>query len=1080
MVWKSFLVLSFFFVVAVPVDYRNEDMLISSVTNQCIPGDIEGCLQHFTEYCDRHDFGMALGSEKIRIFADAVRLQAARYKNLAVLEISGHCGDGTLAMYNELKRGQSLISLEENGVWHAAALKLVQHVITPSNAAPHISLLHGNYMKEFSALASKWSDMGFGVIVIDSNESTYRDIVIRLMELGLVHTDAIVIADNMYNAKWMRNFMEEEMGFATDVVPVTKPYRDGVLIARRRKVRIGLGNESCGVGEICEVDSVDELQKFALDALETAEYPAAAFMSVAKLGIAYLDNNRLFDAHGALRLAEHLGSATRNDGIIYNSSNLWNKVQTSLRTASKRLLEVSFQHTKSELPWCLPAEKRRFSFAKISCDKCLTKVKKSKKVKQHEACKICISKGHECRCQCPSSWSRPLTERYSVNAFLNRDYGKEDFYLENCVGACKEEHISSVNVGKNHGRISESWARSWSDSYLKIRSQLSTDFLRFNKGGVKLHELPKKMFRKFLEYGERYSSTGHCYFQEGSSDGGTVTLFWSAAMLRGVVLQTQLGMYSHEEWSGGVWRNYYSYPNHAIDFFRAFSIFPIVNKRVLVAGSQSPWLEGMSLAFGASSVTTSEWVNVKNLSQGYSHVNTVKAPEGLVDEIKKNGLFDAVLSFSSVEHDGLGRYGDPINPRGDFHALAEFRHLIRPGGKLFLAIPVEGTDGGMICNNLHRIYGRKRFEALTSEENGWRLLETIGGHMPTFGTIWNDPSKFKSCEGSIACDWQNQPLFVFERVIGEGENEYEDFVDGSAHTHNIKPQIDPKNAFWHSNYADLTIDHIATARDFLEKQKQNISNDNGTLLLRAALHAQAAIRIHTGISSLTSILHTSENLEEKQTRQDKKSISVVELAIAYSLQGEAFTAIGKELIERVRVCKKTESNPSHRCCACRNYDGDNIFDGMEGSNETNHLVFFAVAQDGYKKAQELVNSFLLVVEEEEENNDDEVALENAMNLLESIESGLIELAKLVSPILLQAKRISRGRRDVITLQNFKKNFDATEILNAFEELTHVRVDTGIVDNPSIPITMVHVGDKLQPFFGAGQFLSGLEDCGCDS
>jgi len=28
-------------------------------------------------------------------------------------------------------------------------------------------------------------------------------------------------------------------------------------------------------------------------------------------------------------------------------------------------------------------------------------------------------------------------------------------------------------------------------------------------------------------------------------------------------------------------------------------------------------------------------------------------------------LFDMVFSFSSIEHDGLGRYGDPLNPNGD-------------------------------------------------------------------------------------------------------------------------------------------------------------------------------------------------------------------------------------------------------------------------------------------------------------------------------------------------------------------------------------------------------------------------------
>ena len=33
--------------------------------------------------------------------------------------------------------------------------------------------------------------------------------------------------------------------------------------------------------------------------------------------------------------------------------------------------------------------------------------------------------------------------------------------------------------------------------------------------------------------------------------------------------------------------------------------------------------------------------------------------------------FDAVVSFSSIEHSGLGRYGDALNPWGDLIASAQ-------------------------------------------------------------------------------------------------------------------------------------------------------------------------------------------------------------------------------------------------------------------------------------------------------------------------------------------------------------------------------------------------------------------------
>ena len=47
-------------------------------------------------------------------------------------------------------------------------------------------------------------------------------------------------------------------------------------------------------------------------------------------------------------------------------------------------------------------------------------------------------------------------------------------------------------------------------------------------------------------------------------------------------------------------------------------------------------------------------------------------------------LFDLTVSYSGIEHDGLGRYGDPINPEGDISAMREMWLLTRPGGILLV------------------------------------------------------------------------------------------------------------------------------------------------------------------------------------------------------------------------------------------------------------------------------------------------------------------------------------------------------------------------------------------------------------
>uniref|UniRef100_A0A914YXU7 DUF268 domain-containing protein n=1 Tax=Panagrolaimus superbus TaxID=310955 RepID=A0A914YXU7_9BILA len=67
--------------------------------------------------------------------------------------------------------------------------------------------------------------------------------------------------------------------------------------------------------------------------------------------------------------------------------------------------------------------------------------------------------------------------------------------------------------------------------------------------------------------------------------------------------------------------------------------------------------------------------------------------------------FDFIVSFSSIEHSGLGRYGDPIDPIGDIREMNKIHCLLKNKGLLFLGLPV-GIDS--ILYNAHRIYGRIR------------------------------------------------------------------------------------------------------------------------------------------------------------------------------------------------------------------------------------------------------------------------------------------------------------------------------------------------------------------------------------
>lgn len=80
--------------------------------------------------------------------------------------------------------------------------------------------------------------------------------------------------------------------------------------------------------------------------------------------------------------------------------------------------------------------------------------------------------------------------------------------------------------------------------------------------------------------------------------------------------------------------------------------------------------------------------------------------------------FDVILNCSSVEHVGIaGRYGVVKEDlEADVRVMRELSHLLVPGGKMLLTLPV-GQD--RIVRPYHRIYG-KRLEHLL---NGWRVVE---------------------------------------------------------------------------------------------------------------------------------------------------------------------------------------------------------------------------------------------------------------------------------------------------------------------------------------------------------------------
>ena len=67
-----------------------------------------------------------------------------------------------------------------------------------------------------------------------------------------------------------------------------------------------------------------------------------------------------------------------------------------------------------------------------------------------------------------------------------------------------------------------------------------------------------------------------------------------------------------------------------------------------------------------------------------------------------DGSVSSLSSLCVVEHIGLGRYGDPLDPFGTEKALAELRRVLAPGGDLYLSVPIDAENRTYF--NAHRSF----------------------------------------------------------------------------------------------------------------------------------------------------------------------------------------------------------------------------------------------------------------------------------------------------------------------------------------------------------------------------------------
>jgi SAM-dependent methyltransferase len=114
-------------------------------------------------------------------------------------------------------------------------------------------------------------------------------------------------------------------------------------------------------------------------------------------------------------------------------------------------------------------------------------------------------------------------------------------------------------------------------------------------------------------------------------------------------------------------------------------------------GSQNKFVALLSKVF---SVTM---VDIRPLSLP---LDTLKFVTGSILELPfEDGSIESLSSLCVVEHIGLGRYGDPLDPLGTEKAVAELKRVVKPGGNLYVSLPLD--DENRTYFNAHRAFSEE-------------------------------------------------------------------------------------------------------------------------------------------------------------------------------------------------------------------------------------------------------------------------------------------------------------------------------------------------------------------------------------
>lgn len=147
------------------------------------------------------------------------------------------------------------------------------------------------------------------------------------------------------------------------------------------------------------------------------------------------------------------------------------------------------------------------------------------------------------------------------------------------------------------------------------------------------------------------------------------------------------------------------------------------NVIVDIGGYSFSTIVPLIFGFPETKIISVDWCYHTSLKNNVRYVKGDAMNTNLPDQIA-----DLVICISTLEHIGLGRWGDPLIVDGDIRAMKEAYRILKIGGLLVLTIPYGYPT---VVFNLNRIYDSGRVQMLSEG------FETVVAEYSLYGSPCN-------------------------------------------------------------------------------------------------------------------------------------------------------------------------------------------------------------------------------------------------------------------------------------------------------------------------------------------------------